>query len=244
MVSKALPALILAILTVLSLDTCFAKIDTKSYAVFVAHYNSQTGQAQGGVAGTAFFVSGKKAITAYHVLQPSSFRPAPGFDRVKIWLVHEDERPLELKATQINTSADRDMTEITLSREQSAPAEMIYKTESPIAETKAVEVSTDGFYANSTGPKLRLNEKRDLEITSVPTLKRLSSHGTILLRTPVEIHAVDVNLGGIPCLKLSYQPVVGLSGGPVISSLTGNVIAMNSFADPTSRQQTWAVRLN
>ena len=116
------------------------------------------------------------------------------------------------------------------------------------------KVETDGFAANSTGPILEFNKTiknalvttnvqrpHFLTITSVPHLARLHSEGTILRSARLELTSQDVNLRNAPCTQVSYRPVVGLSGGPVLSG--SRVIGINSFADPSARASTWAIDL-
>jgi hypothetical protein len=212
----------------------------KSYAVFLATYDPTTGQAVGGVAGSAFFVTPTKAITAYHVLQPKSFSNP----RTQVWLVHEGERAIALSARDLRASPSNDKTEIELSTAR-APARHVFSVAVPKAGDR---VETDGFLANTTGPLLAIDDTPTeaggprLKITSVPHLERLHAEGHILRELNVELASSDVNLKNAACVQLSYKPIVGLSGGPVF---TGNsVIGMNSFADPAARESTWAVKVN
>lgn len=212
----------------------------KSFAVFVANYNDTGSDVVGGVAGTAFFTSTSKALTAYHVLQKGSFKPRQGYQKVRIWLVHEGQPAIELKATMLKETPDRDLVEIDFPK-QAVNSEFVFsrisKRES--LETPQVEVITEGFLANSTGPVLA-REGKDIVIQSVPRLQRLIQHGQLLRMAKVELRASDVNLKSAPCLQVSYKPVVGISGGPVL--LNGQLIGMNSFADP-SGQSSWAQEL-
>jgi len=212
----------------------------KTYAVFVAAFNSQTGQARGGVAGTAFFLSPQSAVTAFHVLQPKSFRPSAGFDRIQVWLVHEDQPAIELKLGNIAADADQDFTAITLDRGQRVAQEFVFTAAASRASV-GERVETEGFLANSVGPIIHQEGSR-LAIVAVPTLQRSQAFGELIRKSAVDLRSLDVNLKGAACLQLSYRPIVGLSGGPVISA-NGNVIGMNSFAEPNGRQQTWAVAM-
>jgi hypothetical protein len=238
---------ILMVSGVLLADTCTAYSapaalghPAKTFAVFLAAFNSKTGAAQGGVAGTAFFVSKTSALTAYHVLQPKSFTPPEGFTSVQVWLVHEGERAIELHAENLKYQTDRDMTSIELNASNSVDRRFIFSTGSIAAV--ADDVRTDGFLASSTGPSLKVGATGLLEIVDVPWLSRIRSEGKILRAIDVDLNAIDVHLSKSPCYQLSYEPIVGLSGGPVISG--DRVIAMNSFADPGTRHETWAVDLN
>ena len=210
----------------------------KAFAVFVASYTAEGVAAVGGVAGTAFFVSPTKAITAYHVLQPKSFTPAPGFERVRVWLVHEGYPAIELRPEQISYKPNQDSTVIDLGGSDRVAASFIYGMDRITSLSSKVE--SEGFMANSTGPVL---EKRgaDMIIVAVPKLERLHLSGTILRHSEVNLRSSDLNLKSAPCMQLSYQPIRGFSGCSVVAN--GKVIGMNSFADPEGSSRTWALQV-
>lgn len=219
----------LLVLSILALSISAAAAP-KTYAVFMATWDPETKQAVGGVAGSAFFVSPTKAITAFHVLQPKSFENT----RTQIWLVHEGEPAIEVTANELHADSANDRTTIEL-KKTTVPRRHVFAV-GPFKTGDRVE--TEGFHANSAGPVLEISGNR-LRITSVPRLERLRAEGQVLRGVRVELNAQDVRLKNTPCVQLSYTPVLGLSGGPVISG--SRVIAMNSFADPHSRASTWAV---
>ena len=210
----------------------------KSFAVFAASYNTHNNEARGGVMGTAFFVAPDKAITAFHVLQPNAFKPADGFERVRIWLVHEDAPAIELQANEIEGRADQDMTLIKLANGKRVADQFVFRAGKNNAQGASVE--TEGFLANSTGPVLA-RSGQDLVVTSVPKLHRLKLQGQLMRAAKVDIRSADVNLKATPCLQLTYQPIRGMSGGPV--TVDGRVVGMNSFGDPDGFTRTWAVQL-
>lgn len=229
---------LLALLAALFLTTVVTEKSEampRSFAVFVAYYNTKGGVVRGGVAGTAFFVNPTTALTAYHVLQAKSFVPVQGFSKVRVWLVHENYRPIELKLDQIHTRRLRDMTEIRVNRP--VDSRFVFHIGRP---TVNAQVETPGILANSVGPVLAW-QGDDLQIVKVPHLERRQLSGKILETAKVTLQAKDVNLDAAPCVKLSYQPIVGFSGGPVLSN--GRVVAMNSFAEPGTRLRTWALNL-
>lgn len=237
---RFIPAFIAAVLVMCVTEIALAQAETsaKSYAVFVASYNPAGGDVRGGVAGTAFFVSPKKAITAYHVLQEKSFQPLPGYEKVRVWLVHENEAPIELRATDLKTRPGQDITEISFRDARQVRKDFVFASAKTGAANGAVE--SEGFRAESAGPVLaRVNG--DIQVVAVPHLQRLVARGQLLRSVPVELKATDVNMNGVTCFEVSYQPVKGMSGGPLVSG--GKVIGMNSFADPVSGARTWAVSL-
>ena len=81
----------------------------------------------------------------------------------------------------------------------------------------------------------------DIAIAAVPKLTLVRFSGRIVRQALVNMQALDVKVNSAPNVELSYKPVVGISGGPVVSN--GRVIAMNSFADPGTRASTWALRI-
>ena len=210
----------------------------RSFGVFSVAYKLGQAQAMGGIGGTAFFISKTKAITAYHVLKPASFQPRPGFDRVKIWLVHENYTAIEITEKNLQYFPNRDETVITLDPNQTVEDKYVFQKDSRLVIGSHVE--TEGFQVNSTGPVLQF-EGQELRVTAVPQLHRLSFSGDLIGALRVNLSATDIDLKDAPCVQLDYQPIVGMSGGPVIAD--GRVIGMNSFADPSTRAKTWAVTL-
>jgi hypothetical protein len=209
----------------------------KSFAVFVTFYNTHDDNVRGGVCGTVFFVSPTQAITAHHVLKAESFKPLPGFDRVKVWLVHEGYRPVEMRPEYIQSNPSTDVTTIQIPTARAVDRSFVYAT-GGIEGAKQVE--TDGFVANTAGPQLT-RVGADVVVTAVDHLERLHLSGTVIRTAQVNLKATDLELKGSPEVEFSYQPVVGISGGPVTSN--GKVIAMNSFADPATFKHTWGLQL-
>ena len=205
----------------------------KSFAVFVAAYNEK-GEIRGGVAGTAFFISPRRAVTAYHVLQPKSFQLQPGFTRQRVWLVHEGEAPIELKQKQARFDSQNDLTVVDL--DQDVSRDFIYQMGASLTTGAALE--TEGFRANTAGPKLaRIGD--EIEIVDVPRLERVQLTGQLMNQARVEIRAIDVTLNSTPCLQVNFEPIRGISGGPLLSG--GKVVGINSFGDPREAHRTWAV---
>lgn len=212
----------------------------KTFAIFIAAYNPQTGEARGGVGGTAFFMSQNEAITAYHVVRPETFVAKSSGEKVFVWLVHENEPAIVISPKDVVYFSDRDLTKIFLPKGSGVSKKFVFKR-ADHRDVDVKQVHTEGFIANSGGPQVSVIGD-NLVVNNVPTLARIQSEGERLRRAPVELRAVDVNLRGISCFELSYQPIVGLSGGPVL--VNGRVIGMNSFADPQTRSKTWAVDLS
>jgi hypothetical protein len=210
----------------------------KAFAVFGISYNEDNNMALGGVMGTAFFVSPTKAVTAFHVLQLNSFQPNPGFKHKKVYLIHENEPPIEIKRDQATFLASRDQTIIQIKEKERVPNRFIYEIATSVLPN--TNVVTEGFEANSAGPVI-VRDGRHLRIEKVPTLKRRELRGLVLSQANIQLKAADVHLNGVNCVQLSYAPVVGFSGGPVIAQ--GRVLAMNSFAEPATRARTWAVNM-
>jgi hypothetical protein len=236
---KAVQALTLGfILTLVTeIGAVSAPSTPRSYALFSASYNTANNEAVGGVAGTVFFISPTEAVTAYHVVNASSFKAQKGFKRRKLWLVHEGQEPIELKREHIREDRLRDLTVIRLPKRLAVSSRFVFER---AGASLNADVTSEGFRANSTGPILE-RRGRDLVVASVPRLERLFASGKVVRRAQVDLKAEDVNLKNSPGLELSYAPVKGMSGGPVLAG--GKVIAMNSFADPRNFRRTWALEI-
>ncbi len=210
----------------------------KSFAVFTTSYNTGNDLVRGGVNGTVFFISPTRAITANHVANQKSFKPLPGFERVRVYLVHEGYPPIEIKAANVRSDANRDVTVIDLPKAKRVPKQYVF----PLGQVTVMgeNVTSEGFVANTDGPILE-RKGQDVIVTSVPHLTRLSMQGQLIRQAQVNLKTLDIDLKSSPSVQLSYQPIVGISGGPVM--VRGRVIAMNSFADPGTFKQTWALQL-
>jgi hypothetical protein len=231
-------SLVLALVGVTESVSASPMTAPKSFAVFVAFYNTHNDIVRGGVCGTVFFVSQTQAITAHHVLRAESFQPAPGFEKVRVWLVHEDYPAIEMKPEYVASIPDKDITQISLPATKKVDSRFVFAIAPTGTPIKSVE--TDGFVANTAGPTLARVGK-DVDIVSVPHLERMHLSGSLVRQATVTLKALDIDLKASPNLELSYKPVVGISGGPVTSN--GQVIGMNSFADPGTRQHTWALQI-
>lgn len=231
------------ILGVLTLIACVPQIAAaqvatakpKSFAVFVLASNEK-GEARGGVAGTAFFIGARKAITAYHVLQKKSFELQPGFSRQRVWLVHEGEPAVELHSSNVSFDVKNDLTFITL--EKDIPSKFIYPFGNEVRQGS--EVTTEGFIAETAGPTL-MRIKGEIEVVDVPKLERVNLQGQVITAARMQLRALDVTLDSTPCFQTTYEPIRGISGGPLL--LGGRVVGMNSFGDPEEAHRTWAVIL-
>lgn len=215
----------------------------KPFAVFVAHFNPQTAEAKGGIAGSAFFISPTKAMTAFHVLNSKSFQKNSSNDLVKVWLVSENQRAIEIRASLIVEHADWDITAIDFGDRAVVNENQVYALSATGLNGERMTSSaleSDGFYAQTTGPQLFFDGK-DLLITATPHLARLHKSGPLVQTSLLTLISNDVNLQNKPCLQVKYQPVVGLSGGPITSN--GQIVAINSFADP-AKDSTWGIQLN
>src|ERR1035437_1868590 len=147
----------------------------KSFAVFVAFYNTGNDIVRGGVCGTVFFVSPTQAITAHHVLRAASFKPIPGFERVRVWLVHEDYPAIEMKPEFVASNPDKDITTIQLPEKLKVASRFVFAT-APVGAVSS-PVETDGFIANTAGPTLA-RQGLDINIVRVSSLSRLHLSGT------------------------------------------------------------------
>jgi hypothetical protein len=216
---------------------------TKSYAVFVARYNINNTEVLGGVAGTAFFISPTKAITAFHVLQNKSFALSSISERVRVWLVHEGRSAIELNQENLQEHKDLDLTVINFNSIKMVGDRDIYPLAKAIPAYApfmlTLEVESNGFIEGSTGPVLFRNGP-DLFLMAVPNLQRIKTRGHLLRFATFYLTSADVTLKNALCLQVSYVPILGLSGGPVL--INGQVVGMNLFSD-VSKKSSWALSL-
>lgn len=226
---------ILIVLFVHTLLSQYAIAQGSAYAVFKVSYNETGGEVVGGVAGSAFFVAPNRAVSAHHVLNATSFRPAEGFAKTRVWLVHEGETPIELFAPNVRTDSSKDITLIAFA----SPVSAKVFTRAPASLRIGEPVASEGFRANSAGPLLFWNGP-ELEISSVPRLERLRAEGVLLRATAVSVQADDLQVRDARGMQVSYAPVVGMSGGPVLQN--GMIVGFNSFANP-DRATSWALAL-
>ena len=239
-----------AVVTVLVVSLpVFGTLKTaNTFAVFYAKSNRRTHQAQGGVAGTAFFTSAHHAMTAFHVLKKSSFQVESPDEAVQIWLVRENRTAIEIFPSELVERPELDQTEIDFGQLAVAQKDEVFSLSSNFAGLKSGlepsllqnEVfSTDGFVGSSAGPRLEWTAD-GLRVTEVPFLNRIHAEGRLIRRAQVELKATDVQLHNVGCFQVQFTPRVGLSGGPLI--YRGQVVGINSFAD-SSKNSTWAVQL-
>lgn len=207
----------------------------RSFAVFVVASNAE-GEVRGGVAGTAFFTTPHRAVTAYHVLQPKSFQVPVGYSRQRVWLLHENETPIELKESYARFDSKNDLTVVDLP--QAVATEFVYPTGAGVLVGDPV--ATEGFRANTAGPRLS-RSGADVDVIDVPHLERVNLVGQFISRARVELRAIDVTLESTPCLQVDFEPVRGISGGPLLAG--GRVIGVNSFGDPREARRTWSITI-
>jgi hypothetical protein len=235
---SAFRSLLILLLPSLACVTEIVTAEPKSFALFTTSYNTSGDLVRGGVNGTVFFISPTRAVTANHVMNRKAFKPLPGFERVKVWLVHEGYRPVELKPENFRSNPSHDVTIIDLPKSKAVDRRFVF----PVGKITVAHaaVQSEGFVANTDGPTIERRGK-DVLVTSVPRLQRLIIEGQIIRQAQIDLKTLDIDLKKSPSVQLSYRPIVGISGGPVIQQ--GRVVAMNSFADPGTFQQTWALQL-
>jgi hypothetical protein len=234
--------LAVTILVLLQTTAALAALpDFRSFAVFKASY-SETGSAvSGGLAGTAFFISRQRALSAEHVLAPNLFRPNPGDKKVQVWLMNESGGVVEIFESQVRRYSGTDLAEIRF------PSNVVAKdfvfsmaTSAPVLSQAT---SSEGYQAGTADARLQWVGDR-LQIAQVLAQVQHRNGGQILRKAKVELNASDVKLVDADCFHVSAPSIVGMSGGPTLAD--GKVIGVNSFGYPVGamkKDSTWVVSL-
>lgn len=237
--------LTIIMLTLLQATASFAALPTtagfRSFAVFKASYNETGGNVEGGLAGTAFFISTRKALSAEHVLTPGLFRPNPGFRHVQVWLMNETGGVFEVTESQVRRHSGKDLAEINF--QQDVVADKYVFPLAKKAPALSQPTSSEGYQAGTADARLEWAGPR-LRISQVLAQVQHTRQGQILQMAKVDLNATDVQLSQADCFHVSAPSMVGMSGGPTLAD--GQVIGVNSFGYPVDamkKDSTWVISL-
>ena len=198
----------------------------------------------GGICGSFFFLQADKAITANHVLNRANFKPNEGFALCQFWLIIQPNYIIELKAENITEYSEVDSTIIELEQPHQYEIRKIALTPFLIG----IECENEGFIAGEMpalniiwGPKGLIISSCNYNGTSIV------ARGHIKSLPIITISANDIKLNNIKGFETSYGGVIGMSGGPLIATETGEIIGLMSIglpADLKIKKSLFAISLS
>lgn len=188
---------------------------------------------EGGICGSFFFVRPNLAVTAQHVLNSNTFNPNPGFKNCQVWLIVEPNIVIELKLVDLIEYREIDTTLIQLSNEFSVS---IRKTSSSDIES-GQECFNEGFISGIM-PYLNTSwNSNGLQITSCAFNEIISNgSGHIKSKQFMTVNAADIQMTSVSGYATSYGGRVGMSGGPLISKNTDEIIGLMSIGLPADKE--------
>jgi hypothetical protein len=198
----------------------------------------------GGICGTGFFVDFRTAVTAHHALNDETFNPNPGFQHALVWLVSRSGSTRRIERQETSPHPEIDTTIIAF---RSPLSDSQLYEPSPI-NIDGLRVSALGHIGNSMPSVDAECRASELVIRSANLLgvtKDIS--GFIKRSVMLEVNSNDIKMNGVRGFELSFGSQVGMSGGPVVDSDTGKVVAMLSLGLPSDsivKTQTFAVSID
>lgn len=221
-------------------------------AVFKASYNFPNDtNIIGGICGTAFFIDGKNALTANHLLSLNEFKPNNGFLYCKFWLLLDNNQNLVIEKGYLKSFPDIDTTKICF------PVIVYknllnYKTSTAKIGDKFI---LKGFLASVSGnpnlqPTIYWDEQGELVISnfnldSVTSIQK----GIIEEVKNISLNKSDIKINNKKYLTLSCScgGSSGLSGAPLIKIDTSEIMGLMSYGlpeDVTHKEKLFAVSID
>lgn len=184
---------------------------------------------EGGICGSFFFVKPDFAVTAQHVLNTNTFKPNSGFINCQVWLIIEPNIIIELKLKDINEHPEIDTTLIKITKDYSVK---IRKFSSASIED-GHKCYNEGFVGGGM-PGLNASwTSSGLQIASCSYNNTIANgQGHIKSKHQMTINAADIKMTNISGFATSYGGVVGMSGGPLISTQTDEILGLMSIGLP------------
>jgi hypothetical protein len=224
-----------------------AQIDDTVFAVLKLSYNNAGDAAvTGGVCGTGFFVGPGTAISAYHVLNKTTFTPNPGYRWCQVWLAIRRGHIFPIQYRQISAHPEFDATVIRIETAEPKAVDWSHYVDGGTLVGRAVQAF--GHIGNKM-PKLDGVEWRagSLHIQSAdldPVV--FDRSGRVSKDLLLSVQANDVRLERVKGFELSFASRVGMSGGPVVDTTSGELMGMLSIGlppDAPTKTQTFAISM-
>jgi len=211
------------------------------WAILKISYNPLTNKAEGGICGSAFFITRRNFISAHHCFNEMTFRPNEGFPKVKVFLAND--RGKIIQGIQIKR----------LVPEYDLAVGEVDRYYGSIEICKIGHRFNTGDLVQNIGyPKRGLIKCElrmigsDLVVRKI-SLKKEIQDGKIEAVMKVDINARDVQIKHKELIMLSYSSEVGFSGGPLLLKNSREVIGMMSLVIPEDinpKRPAMAIKLN
>jgi hypothetical protein len=189
---------------------------------------------EGGICGSFFFVRPNLAVTAQHVLNSNTFNPNPGFNNCQVWLIVEPNIVIELKLVNLIEHREIDTTLIQLSNDYSVSIRKISLTDIE----RGHECFNEGFIGGKM-PFLNSSwNSNGLQITSCAYNGIITNgSGHIKSKHSMTVDTADIQMTSVSGYATSYGGCMGMSGGPLISKNTDEIIGLMSIGLPADKEE-------
>lgn len=194
-------------------------MDPKIWLIVRPHFLPTNDLKMVGICGTGFFIRKNIFITAYHVLNESSFLPNSQYFNNKIFLINSDGKKIEISARNIyKKSPEIDVVYIK-TKEKSE----FFKTEIKYSDKDAV--TNIGYPTEQTAEILDKN---------LTIKKQYTQTGKIsVIFEKYSMNANDVKIKNKKVIILNYSSKQGFSGGPLFKKK--KVIGLMSHLYPQEK---------
>lgn len=174
----------------------------------------------GGVCGTCFSIEGGRTFTATHVVGEMLFQPNEGYNTSCCFVVHPDGELHQLRAGQVSDFTDTDISEIDV-----PPSSELFAVRQDQVPARA-DLEAIGF--DSRCEQFTVRSEGDLFVPELTNFPELVHHmrDDCAQSLRLNIRANDVTIVDKPGFRLNGASMVGMSGGPVVNSECGSVVAV------------------
>jgi hypothetical protein len=190
-------------------------------------------QYDGGIVGTAFFISQQHLLTGTHVLQ-NSFTPADGYEVAHIWLVSRDGAFKEVIEIGMFEDLGSDICLITLKEEDPLKlrpvAKPLTKLGNPAACGPVIALGHDAARRAGLVP-VGADQEYRWRPERIPDPWVADECGQVSVCGPKEFGCPGLKVKA-QVLWLSFGGPQGRSGGPVLDASTGALLGVTVAGDP------------
>lgn len=195
----------------------------------------------GGICGTAFFVDTRTALTAHHVLNPSTFSPNEGYKHCGVWIAARLGLVARVAAHQVLHTPGLDLSVIRFDE----PQEEVHLYQLAHSEPAlGAQILARG---HKGGEMPVVNTRWDNEVLAIDRCDLLGAAsdvaGYVKWVGRLNISSADIQMSDTLGFEVSFESILGMSGGPVIDQeerVTG-MLSLGCPADAEVKKQTFAV---